>query len=64
MPKLISSFFNDFRLVIRLFVLKCFSKNDAKIANSLPNFQKLTKKSKKACFWQAFFTFNAISFLV
>ena len=30
------------------------SKNDAKIANTLPNFQKLTKKSKKACFWQAF----------
>ena len=39
-----------------------FSKNVAKIANSLPNFQKLTKKSKKACFWQAFHTFNAVSF--
>ena len=45
----------------------CFlSKNVAKIANSLPNFEKLTKKSKKACLCpflgdrQAFFSFNAV----
>jgi hypothetical protein len=28
----------------------------------LPNSSKLTKKLKKACFWQAFFPFNAVSF--
>ena len=43
----------------------CFlSKNVAKIANSLPNFEKLTKKSKKACLCPFFRGIGRPSFLL